>query len=222
MRCKKDARTGSRKLPRPKQPSDGLPISMDGRRRPVDVDERGRWGLVRFCLVVMGGGGCGSGWCVGEVVGGWCGSVWWLWAAGGVGLVGVWGRLLGLDGFCFDECGRQGARCPRRRNGESIPNRTCPNPANPLVKPIPCPPDPGKNAKNTAPRSASRARPPPPPPDVRTRLVSTRQGRVRKMIPVSVCGACRPEVLWLLHYPASVRQGQYPCGRIRRIFLSFP
>ena len=49
--------------------------------------------------------------------------------------------------------------------------------------------------KPRPPRPASRARPPPPPPGFRTRLVSTRAGRVRKMIPVSVCGACRPEVL---------------------------
>ena len=92
----------------------------------------------------------------------------------------------------------------------------------PWSSPFPTLGPPARTRKTPPPRPASRARPPPPPPDVRTRPVSTRQGRVRKMIPVTVCGACRPEVLWLLHYPASVRQGQYPCGRIRRIFLSFP
>ncbi len=59
----------------------------------------------------------------------------------------------------------------------------------------PHPRTPARTRKTPPPRPASRARPPPPPPWFRTRLVSTRQGRVRKMIPVSVCGACRPEVL---------------------------
>ena len=73
-------------------------------------------------------------------------------------------------------------------------------PAEPLVKPLshpkPYPPKtPTRTRKTPPPRPASRARPPPPPPGFRTRSVSTRQGRVRKMIPVSVCGACRPEVL---------------------------
>ena len=103
--------------------------------------------------------------------------------------------------------------------------QACPlsvHPPNPLVKPLSHPRTPARTRKTPPPRPASRARPPPPPPASRTRSVSTPEGRVRKMIPVSVCGASRPEVLWLLHYPASVRQGQYPCGRIRRIFLSFP
>ncbi len=71
----------------------------------------------------------------------------------------------------------------------------------PLVRPYPpqAPiPAPGPRQEREKPRPrapASRARPPPPPPRIRTRSISTRQGRVRKMIPVSVCGACRPEVL---------------------------
>ena len=105
-----------------------------------------------------------------------------------------------------------------KRRHRANPN---PFPANPLVKLLSRPRPPAGTRKTPPPRPASRARPPPPPPDVRTRLVSTRQGRVRRMIPVSVCGPCGPEVLWLLHYPASVRQGQYPCGGIRRVFLSF-
>ena len=91
----------------------------------------------------------------------------------------------------------------------------------PLVSPYPTLDPPARTRKTPPPRPASRARPPPPPPWIRTRSVSTRQGRVRKMIPVSVCAGGGPEVLWLLHYPASVRQGQYPCREIRRIFLSF-
>ena len=61
--------------------------------------------------------------------------------------------------------------------------------------PVPRSPTPARTRKTPPPRPASRARPPPPPPKIRTRLVSTRQGRVRKMIPVTVCGACRPEVI---------------------------
>ena len=65
----------------------------------------------------------------------------------------------------------------------------------PPQAPIPAP-GPRQEREKPRPRApASRARPPPPPPRIRTRSVSTRQGRVRKMIPVSVCGACRPEVL---------------------------
>ena len=60
---------------------------------------------------------------------------------------------------------------------------------------IPRSPTPARTRKTPPPRPASRARPPPPPPWIRTRSVSTRQGRVRKMIPVTVCGASRPEVL---------------------------
>ena len=76
-------------------------------------------------------------------------------------------------------------------------------PPNPLVKPYSTP-NPGKNAslgspartrKTPPPRPASRAQPPPPPPACRTRSVSTPEGRVRRMIPVSVCGPCGPEVL---------------------------
>ncbi len=55
--------------------------------------------------------------------------------------------------------------------------------------------NPARTRKTPPPRPASRARPPPPPPKIRTRLVSTPEDRVRKMIPVTVCGACRPEVL---------------------------
>ena len=61
--------------------------------------------------------------------------------------------------------------------------------------PYPTPGPPARTRKTPPPRPARRARPPPPPPRFRTRLVSTPAGRVRKMIPVSVCGASRPEVL---------------------------
>ncbi len=88
-------------------------------------------------------------------------------------------------------------------------SRGFPTPSQPTT-----PPSFPKSRKTPPPRPASRARPPPPPPWIRTRSVSTRQGRVRKMIPVSVCAGGGPEVLWLLHYPASVRHSQYPCRRI--------
>ena len=61
--------------------------------------------------------------------------------------------------------------------------------------PYPTPGPPARTRKTPPPRPARRARPPPPPPRFRTRLVSTPAGRVRKMIPVSVCGASRPEVI---------------------------
>ena len=121
----------------------------------------------------------------------------------------------------------RGIRCPclllprssqRKYQHRANPN---PSPAKPLVSPYPTLAPPRKNAKTPPPRPASRARPPPPPPGFRTRLVSTRQGRVRRMIPVSVCAGGGPEVLWLLHYPVYVRQGQYPCGGSGGIFLSF-
>ena len=79
-----------------------------------------------------------------------------------------------------------GRPCPGRRH----PYPCLPEP--PGQTPIPLP-GPRKNAKNAAPRPASRARPPPPPPEIRTRPVSTRQGRVRKMNPASVCGPGGPE-----------------------------
>ena len=62
--------------------------------------------------------------------------------------------------------------------------------ANPLVKPPPRPrPRPRQEREKHRPHApASRARPPPPPPVFRTRSVSTPKGRVRRMIPVSVCG----------------------------------
>ncbi len=91
----------------------------------------------------------------------------------------------------------------------------------PLVIPYSTLAPPARTRKTPPPRPASRARPPPPPPWVRTRSVSTRQGRVRKMIPVSVCAGGGPEVLWLLHYPVYVRHSQYPCGGSGGIFLSF-
>ena len=64
----------------------------------------------------------------------------------------------------------------------------------PWSNPIP-PPAPARTRKTPPPRPASRARPPPPPPRFRTRSVSTPEGRVRKMIPVTVCAGCGPEVL---------------------------
>ena len=100
----------------------------------------------------------------------------------------------------------------RRRNGGGIPvressypqsphredtkNRVSPNPsANPLVKPLPHPKAPGKNAKNASP--APRFAGPAPTsttcnPDASGQYP---EGRVRKMIPVTVCAGCGPEVL---------------------------
>ena len=67
-----------------------------------------------------------------------------------------------------------------------------PKPCEPPVQPLrPLP----RTRKTPPPPPAPRARPPPPPPGFRTRLVSTPEGRVRRMIPVSVCGTCGPEVI---------------------------
>ena len=101
-----------------------------------------------------------------------------------------------------------------------LPDRTfC---CEPLVKPPFLPPDPRQEReKPPPPRPASRARPPPPPPGIRTRPVNTPEGRVRKMIPPRSAVPADRKCLRLLHYPASVRQGQYPCAGSEGIFLSF-
>ena len=85
--------------------------------------------------------------------------------------------------------GRSGRHRQRHRSKTALPA----NPPGQSLYPTPGPP--ARTRKTPPPRPARRARPPPPPPRFRTRLVSTPAGRVRKMIPVSVCGASRPEVL---------------------------
>ena len=60
---------------------------------------------------------------------------------------------------------------PRRPGGpDGVPVGVCLLLSSPVSHPLL-----GKNAKNTAPRPASRARPPPPPPGIRTRPVSPRR-----------------------------------------------
>ncbi len=244
VRCREDARgRGDGRRPGASNRRAVLPVSMSRQtaaRPTAALGGRAGWSI-RW---VMGGGGgtVGDG---GEVVG--VGR----YCPMGCGRQAAARPAAASGGRAgrFRSMSMAAGRCPRRRNGEGIPlsvrpeadlqgERTVQPPVSlrnrsgmsvirailrtPWSSPFPAFGPPVRTRKTPPPRPASRARPPPPPPDVRTRSVSTRQGRVRKMIPVSVCGACRPEVLWLLHYPASVRQGQYPCRRIRRIFLSFP
>ena len=120
-----------------------------------------------------------------------------------------------------DERGRAGRRARRERRRhplsvhpscasrltEQAPTPRKPEPIflrTPWSSTYPTPRTRQEREKPPPPRPAPRAQPPPPPPEFRTRSVSTPEGRVRRMIPVSVCGPGGPEVLWLLHYPASV------------------
>ena len=129
---------------------------------------------------------------------------------------------------------RQGAASARRTAGPPLsvhppnplatplsPAPLSVHPPNPLVSPSSPPPYPGKNAKIAAPTPRSAG----PAPAAATCCPDapgqSLEGRVRRMIPVSVCGAVDRRCLQLLHYPASVRQGQYPCRRSGGIFLSF-
>ena len=138
-----------------------------------------------------------------------------------------------------DEHGRQGTapadgttNYQRKRQLRASPNpflRTHWSSPYPQLQPptdqtkpqTPLPRPPARTRKTPPPRPAPRARPPPPPPGFRTRSVSTPEGRVRKMIPSRSAAPADRRCLRLLHYPASVRHSQYPCGRSGGIFLSF-
>ncbi len=97
--------------------------------------------------------------------------------------------------------------CGRWRHPPNPPVSPCSTPGQAPVHPR----TPARTRKIPPPRPASRARPPPPPPRIRTRSVSTRQGRVRKMIPVSVCGPCGPEVL------AALPLIQHRCDKVNTL-----
>ena len=107
-------------------------------------------------------------------------------------------------------------RPPRRRHQPCKPEppanppiKTQPNEAPPQAtpqtptpqrthrsSPYPPPKHPRQERENPAHRPRlRRAQPPPPPPAYPDAVGQYPEGRVRKMIPVSVCGASRPEVL---------------------------